>query len=155
MAICIGRLTDSAPRARKLCDCPRVICAAPDYLDAHGVPVSLEDLLSHETIGYGNATIGCVWRFANGTEEPRTIRVTPRLTFNNGGAMRAAAVKGLGITVLPRFIVADALVSRRLLAIELNVPPLSDSVDAVFHRGQSTPVKIRTFIDFLIGALKL
>lgn len=110
MAVRIGRLPDSTLRARRLFESSRVVCAAPSYLAAHGTPQTLEDLKSHDTIGYGNADLGCFWSFSEGGEDASfNLRVTPRMTFNNGSAMCSAAVAGLGITLLPQFIVAEQL----------------------------------------------
>ena len=153
MAIRIGRLADSALRARLLCESPRVLCAAPGYIEARGVPASLDDLHHHDLIGYGNTEIGCFWAFDTGGETPRRLRVLPRLTFNNGGAMRDAAARGLGITLLPRFIVADSIAQGRLQTVPLDADPLSDSVYAVFHGGRPASGKVRALIDFLIERL--
>lgn len=150
MAIRIGRLEDSSLRARLLCDSPRVLCAAPGYLQARGAPSSLDDLHNHDLIGYGNSEISCFWAFDSGKTAPHRLRVIPRLTFNNGGAMCAAAARGLGITLLPRFIVADSIAAGRLQIVELEAPPLSDAVYAVFHGGRPPSGKVRAMIDFLI-----
>lgn len=154
LAIRIGRLGDSALRARKLCDSPRVVCAAPGYLERRGTPRSLDDLVDHDTIGYGNSTISCIWRFEDTAGGEDSVRVTPRLTFTNGKAMCAAAVAGMGITVLPDFIVADAIASGALQRLDLGNTPLPDTVYAVYPGGRPAPLKVRAFIDFMADALK-
>ena len=45
VAIRLAVLADSSLIARKIADCPRLLCAAPDYLAAHGTPERPEDLL--------------------------------------------------------------------------------------------------------------
>lgn len=150
MAVRIGRLPDSNLRARRLFESARVVCAAPNYLAAHGMPQALDDLKSHDIIGYGNADSECFWSFSKAEEDATlSLRVTPRITFNNGSAMCAAAVAGLGITVLPEFIVADKLKAGDLQAIDVGATPLSDTVQAVYQGGRSAPIKVRSLIDFL------
>ncbi|MEJ2129410.1 MAG: LysR family transcriptional regulator [Woeseiaceae bacterium] len=46
LALRIGRLSDSSLIARKLFDARTVVCAAPAYLEKHGVPETPDDLLT-------------------------------------------------------------------------------------------------------------
>ena len=52
MAVRIGRLEDSPLQARRLTDCPLLVCAAPSYLDQRGVPRAVADLGQHNCLGY-------------------------------------------------------------------------------------------------------
>ncbi|MEI9889296.1 MAG: LysR family transcriptional regulator [Caulobacteraceae bacterium] len=50
VAIRMSALPDSSFISRKLADCPRVLCAAPSYLEKHGAPQRPEDLLNHNCL---------------------------------------------------------------------------------------------------------
>ncbi|MCB1481581.1 MAG: LysR family transcriptional regulator, partial [Rhodobiaceae bacterium] len=50
VAVRIAELENSSLIARRLADNHRVICAAPDYLERHGIPRSLEDLGRHNCL---------------------------------------------------------------------------------------------------------
>lgn len=154
VGIRIGRLRDSALRARRLCESPRALVASPEYLERRGPIEALDDLAHHEVIGYTNAAIGQIWRFAGESKEERAVRVVPRVSFNNGSAMRAAAVAGFGITVLPMFILSEDITDGRLATIDLPEKPLPDDVHAVYPGGAGAPTKVRAFIDHLRTELK-
>jgi len=111
LGIRVGALPNSSLIARKLVDIQGVLCASPAYLERAGTPSSLEDLQRHDCIGYAHLASGQVWSFqpARGGSEPRAIRVKSRFVANNGELMRGAAVAGLGLLLVPEFIVAHAL----------------------------------------------
>jgi DNA-binding transcriptional LysR family regulator len=111
LGIRVGTLPDSSLVARKLVDMCRVLCASPGYLERAGAPGSLDDLSRHDCIGYAHLAAGQVWSFqpARGTSEPRAVRVKSRFVANNGELMRSGAVAGLGLLLVPEFIVAEAL----------------------------------------------
>src|SRR3954468_10332479 len=50
IAVRMSVMQDSSLIARKLADCPRVLCAAPDYLEKHGRPEAPEDLSQHNCL---------------------------------------------------------------------------------------------------------
>ncbi len=67
--------------------------------------------------------------------------------------MREAAVSGIGVALLPTFIVGDDLRAGRLQALlpQYRSPELT--VNAVFPERRYLPVKVRAFVDFLVGEL--
>jgi DNA-binding transcriptional LysR family regulator len=154
LALRIGRLSDSALMARKLCDSDRVVCCSPDYTRQHGRPKDIDDLVNHATIDYANAHASRLWSFApdkpNGT--PRTIETRSRIVVNNGEAMRDMAIAGLGIIVLPRFIVAKALQSGDLIEALPDVTPLPDAIYAVYPPVRHMPRKLRAMLDHLAAS---
>ena len=153
VAIRIGRLRDSALRARKLSVSPRILVASPAYLAEHGTPETIDELPGHEIIGYANAAVSQIWRFEGPDGAERTVRVVPRVTFNNGDSMRAAAVSGLGLVVLPTFITTQDLAAERLVEVTLPEHVLPDTVYIVYQPGRIVPLKVRAFIDHMSAAL--
>jgi DNA-binding transcriptional LysR family regulator len=151
LALRIGRLSDSALMARKLCDSDRVVCCSPDYARQHGRPKDIGDLVQHATIDYANAHASRLWSFApekpGGT--PRSIETRSRIVVNNGEAMRDMAIAGLGIIVLPRFIVAKALQSGDLIDALPDMTPLPDAIYAVYPPVRHMPRKLRAMLDHL------
>lgn len=51
LALRVATLGDSELVARRLAANPRLLCAAPRYLRAHGTPATLADLEHHQCIG--------------------------------------------------------------------------------------------------------
>lgn len=154
LAIRITRDPGDRLKARPLAVSRRVVCASPRYVARHGRPQRIEDLPQHRCIGYSNLQSRQLWRFeANRTGgAPRSLSVPSRLSFNNGEAMCDAAIAGLGITVLPLFIIAGALRRRDLVALLPNERPLPDPIYAVYPATRHVLTKVRLAIDHLIAA---
>jgi DNA-binding transcriptional LysR family regulator len=91
-----------------LAPAPRVLCAAPTYLKKHGLPTQPSELRYRSCLHYGQVTIESRWTLYGAAGE-QTITVQGMLCSNNGEVLRDAAIGGLGIALLPRFIVAEAL----------------------------------------------
>ncbi|MCW0232778.1 MAG: LysR family transcriptional regulator [Ferrovibrio sp.] len=151
LALRIGRLTDSSLMARKLCDSDRVVCCSPAYAKQHGLPKSVEDLAQHATIDYANLHASRLWRFEPAAPggEPRVVETSSRIVVNNGEAMRDMAMAGLGIIVLPRFIVAEALNSGALVEALPDICPVPDAIYAVYPPTRHMPRKLRAMVDHL------
>src|SRR5690606_33065683 len=112
-AVRIGRLEDSRLVARKLAPARFVICASPDYLERHGEPRTCEDLRRHRCLVYTYPHGREEWRLESGNRSTR-VPVKGPLKANNGDALCAAAVRGLGLVRLPTFIAAEEIVAGRL-----------------------------------------
>jgi DNA-binding transcriptional LysR family regulator len=127
---------------------PRVLCAAPSYLEANGTPTHLDELRHHSCLHYGQLAVESQWTLI-GSEGEQTISVTGVLCSNNGEVLRDAAVRGLGITLLPTFVVEPELQQGTLQRVlpEYHPPELSISVIYPVNRHLST--KVRLLIHFL------
>lgn len=124
---------------------PRIICAAPRYLHEKGMPQTIEDLKAHSCLHYGYLASGCQWQFIHQDKEA-TVSVEGVLCSNNGEVLREAAIKGLGIAILPTFIVQEALKSGMLQAIlpSYQLPDLTLSIIYPVNRHLTTKVQLFT-----------
>lgn len=154
VAIRIGQLEDSSLRARKLAESNIFLVASEAYLNANGRPKTIEDLSNHVLLHYSNLSTGNFWRLRTKSGEERHVRVGGRLTANNGESLRRAAESGLGIALVPAFILGTALEEGQLERVlpELELDMLG--VYAVYPPGRFTQPKLRAFIDFLAERLK-
>ncbi len=155
LGIRIGRLRDSSLVARKLAISRRVVCCSPAYAKHTGLPTSIDELASHACIGYANASSSHIWQFdsAETVGEPHSLVIRSRIVTNNGESMRDAAIAGLGITILPLFIVADALKDGQLINALPHVYPVADTIYAVYPKNRHLPIKVRTVVDHLVAVL--
>jgi DNA-binding transcriptional LysR family regulator len=128
----------------------RVLCAAPSYLETQGIPAHPNELLHHSCLHYGQLAVEDRWLLI-GADGDHTISVTGVLCSNNGEVLREAAVRGLGITLLPRFIVEPELQqgSLQIVLPDYHAPELCVYVMYPVNRHLST--KIRLLVDFLQG----
>ena len=90
------------------------LCAAPSYVDAKGAPESPNELIEHDCCT--SVLMGNTWVFENA---PSTISVEVRskLHANDTRVLREAALRGIGIAVLPRFLVREDLKAGRLVEL--------------------------------------
>lgn len=151
LAVRIGRLADSPLQARRLGDCPMRVCAAPSYLDRHGVPRRVAELSQHNCLGYTLSSWGGSREWAFGRDGGVRVAVSGDLAANNGEALVAAAVGGQGLIYQPLFIVADALRRGELMALELDHPthPLG-GIHALYPPDHRPPAKVRAMLDYLV-----
>jgi DNA-binding transcriptional LysR family regulator len=151
VAVRIGRLAESTMVARRLAPCRTVVCAAPAYLAAHGSPQTVADLTEHNCLGYTLSRMVGAQRWSFGLEGEITIPIVGNLRASNGDSLVAAAVAGQGLTYQPTFLVADELKARRLVALQLDHPPVElGGVFALYPSERRPPAKVRAFIDFLV-----
>ena len=152
LGIRIGRLHDSALAARKLAMSRRVVCCSPAYAQRAGLPATIEELAGHACLGYTNVSPSQIWQFESvkpgGT--PHSLTVRSRIVSNNGESMRDAAIAGLGISILPVFIVAKALANGQLINALPDAYPIADTIHAVYPRNRHLPAKVRAVIDHLV-----
>lgn len=150
LAIRIGRMPDSNLIARRLASAQRIVCAAPSYLSRKDIPLHPDDLKHHNCLLYLPDGDAQGWKFRVPIGEI-AISVDGSARSNSGAFLREIALAGIGIIRLPSFIVSHDLAAGRL------VPLLPDYIDedvgihAVFLDSRPLSVKMRTFINFLIG----
>jgi len=150
MAVRIGVLKDSTLVARRLAPCHVVQCASPDYLSRRGTPRSIADLAGHDCLGYTLPSPAAAERWHLGHNGEVVVPIEPKLRANNGEALRAAAVAGLGIISQPTFIVGDDIRAGRLTISRLEHPPMRAlGVHAVTPPGRNPPAKVKAFSEFL------
>lgn len=151
----IGRLPDSSLVARKLTPSPRVLVASPAYIERAGTPKRIEDLPNHTCIGYSNVPTAHLWQFAPKREGdvPRSVSMRARFSVNNGDIGVQAAIAGLGVSVTPLFMVADAINKGKLVQLLKNDPPTADTVYAVWPPQRQTARKLRVLIELLAKRL--
>jgi len=148
LAIRISILRDSSLIARRLAPCRIVVVASPAYLVEHGTPQHPNDLQQHNCLVYTLSTRGTEWTFLRG-EETQALRLSGALSANNGDFIAAAAVAGVGVAVLPSFIVADDLRAGRVVPLLCEWRSPSIAVYAVYAQTRTLPAKTRSLIDFL------
>ncbi|HKU85726.1 MAG TPA: LysR family transcriptional regulator [Casimicrobiaceae bacterium] len=150
LAIRIARVLPDNLVARKLAPINRVVCAAPAYFERHGMPRRPHDLARHNCLVYTHANPDSQWRFRSGTEED-VVPVQGNLTLNDDEALWQATLGGLGIALLPTFIVGNDLQSGRLQAVLTEHVPTERNLHALYLPNRHLSAKVRVFIDFLVA----
>ncbi|MCO5151561.1 MULTISPECIES: LysR family transcriptional regulator [unclassified Shinella] len=153
MTVRIGRLADSRLIARRLAPTKMVVAATPAYLDAHGRPRRVGDLLDYNCLSYSlsDATGAREWIF--GTRNQLRVPIRGNFIANNGDALVAAALNGQGILYGPDFLIADHVAAGRLELLPLDQPAYDMAgIFAVYPPDRRPPAKVRAMVDFLADA---
>lgn len=132
----------------------RVICAAPSYLENKGIPQDIYDLKNHSCLHYGYLATGNQWQLKKG-EEIYQISVNSICCCNNGQVLKDLAIRGLGIVLLPTFLIKPELEKKELQIIlpDYYLPPLKLCLIYPVNRHLST--KIKLFTQFLTAVSEI
>lgn len=150
LTIRIADMADSSLIARRIVPAHRLLCASPDYLKEHGTPQHPSDLREHELLSYEYLGTGAQWKLT-GKDGDHWINIPWRLCTNNAEVLRDAALDGLGIALLPTFIAGPELSAGTLKSILPGYRAPELSVCALYPPTRHVSMKVRAFIDFLVG----
>jgi DNA-binding transcriptional LysR family regulator len=144
-AIRVGYLSDSNLIARRVGPVHGKLVASPDYIREHGAPETPDDLMTHQALMQGAET----WQFIDGD---KTISIHPQGRFkaDNGSALAAAAVAGLGIAWLPDPLIKDGLDSGSLVQVMPRYSVPTAGMFIVRPPGQHATRKVRVLTELLI-----
>lgn len=150
VAVRAGPLKSSSLVARKLGDTAMVIVASPTYLARFGEPKTIEDLDSHNRIGFGYARTVDGWPLKKGREAV-VVPVVGRVQARDGEALRHLALGGSGLTRLAAFTVRDDIATGRLVPVLEHINPCDREAFHAIHIGQGGPLpsRVRALLDFL------
>jgi DNA-binding transcriptional LysR family regulator len=153
IAVRIGELPDSSMQAIRVGKMRLRVCAAPEYLDKHGVPKSPQDLRDHVVIAASGATSPSEWRIStNGVAG--VVKLSPRLIATTSDAAIAAALTGFGLTNVLAYKVDTYLREGRLKAVLGDFEPAALPVHVLHREGRHASQKARTFIDLAVERLR-
>ena len=150
LTIRIGALDESSAVARRICNLERVICAAPAYLERHGIPRTPDDLQRHNCLWITSLPALRRWPFDT-DDGIRVVHISGNIVANNAETVLQLAVAGVGITRLTDVIVGDALRRGALVPVLTewhHVEPVP--LYATYPSGRHLAPKVRAMMDFLV-----
>ncbi|WP_295462867.1 LysR family transcriptional regulator [uncultured Pseudomonas sp.] len=150
VALRIGHLPDSGFTAIQVGRVRRVVCAAPAYLQAQGVPATPAALREHRILACQSAWASLEWRFAGG----QRVMVDPQLLCNTNEAAITAARSGQGLTRALHYQVAPALAEGELQIVLAEHEEAPLPIHLIYPEGRQAPAKVRAFIDLAVAALR-
>ena len=142
-----GPVDDRRVIAKRLAVSRRLLVASPDYLRRAGKPASLRDLELHKGIVYSARGAGD-WRFRSGRKFV-TVHPAIALRVNNGLLMRDAAIAGLGIALLPTFLLDVPLRERTLHVLDVGAEGEGATVHIAYQEHLRASGKIRALTAWL------
>ena len=151
VAVRIAHPQDSSLMAVRVGSVRRVLCAAPAYLAAQGVPLRPADLASHATITFATSLSAREWAFGAGVER---IAVSSRFSVNASEVAIDAAIAGHGITRALSYQVARPVAEGRLQIVLAAFEPPPIPVQVVHPEGRRASARVRAFVDFAVAHLR-
>lgn len=128
-----------------------VYCAAPAYLDRKGVPATIEDLTSHDLIGFRNLRTGQVQGWPFRTHDGVSKRFAPhaRLVFDDGDSGWQAALAGAGIACIPLYLAAEPLRDRRAVQVLRHLRDGAIDISILRLERRLTPPRVALLVNYL------
>ena len=145
----IADLKDSSLIARRLVHNRRVVVGSPAYFERAPAPKLPEEVRTHNCLIYRDVGPLDEWRFEM-SDGPRIVKVTGNLCTNNAHALRQAALGGLGLSLLPMFLVGEDLKAGRLIPVLKSYVAADTVVSAVYPPSRHLSPKVRAFVDFFV-----
>jgi DNA-binding transcriptional LysR family regulator len=152
MAIRVGWLVDSSLQARKVSSFKQFLVGAPTFADRIAAARDPNDLVALPFIANMALREPLLWQFSRDSLEPRAVRMQASIAIDTTPGVLAAVRAGGGLSVLPDFLVADDLASRRLIRAlpEWSLP--SGGIYTVYPAARFRPRKVTAFVEMLIAA---
>jgi DNA-binding transcriptional LysR family regulator len=153
LALRTGPIPDSSLMTRALGVSQLVLCASPGYLDRSGIPHAVEDLAAHTCLAYVRPRTDCEWMFER-HHVVHKVQISDSFSSNSTAGLRAAALSGLGIALLPNCSVVGDLQAGRLVQLLPDFEPVCPTIYAVYPPGRHLAARVRSLIDFLAHRLR-
>ena len=155
MAVRIGNLPDSAMVATRIGSVRRVVCGSPALFASRGVPKEPADLLNLPCIGVELLTSSSGWQFRRaGVAKPIEVAISPRLSVTTTEAAGEAAIRGVGVTRLLHYQVAQSVAAGALELVLEEFEPEPAPIHLVHLARGQMPLKMRHFLDFAAPRLR-
>ena len=154
LALRNAALDDSSLKCRKLADEKRILCASPGYLVSHGTPIHVDELETHQLIGFRDASPKAL--IGRATKAGQQGRFDPggagsRLVVDDGLSMKIATMAGAGISMNSLWSVHREITQGSLVRVlpDFEVDDQS-ALWLIYPQANVLTLKVRAFIDFLL-----
>lgn len=144
-----GHLPDSRLAARKVGDLQFVLCAAPRYIDAHGLPADPKEMATHFQVGYlpaGAARPRPLQLHRDGTS--LDVLAQTRFVTTDSGAVLQAGLDGMGIIQVAGFVACHHLASGALLRVLPGWQCPAMPLHLVTPTTRRRAVRVQAFMDW-------
>jgi DNA-binding transcriptional LysR family regulator len=149
VAILVGELPGSSLIARSVGHVHNIVCASPGYLETHGEPLQPEALKRHRLVASQAYSDGVQWDFL-----ASSIKARARLGCTTVQGAINAAVQGAGLIRCLSYPVHEHLANGQLRRVLQAHEPPPLPVHVVYREGRNASMRVRSFVDFTVAALR-
>ncbi|WP_455220474.1 LysR family transcriptional regulator [Kaarinaea lacus] len=159
IAVRLGTLKSSSHIARRLSDMTFHVCASPAYLEKYGQPYSPNELAEHECLLFPRTGYNFNWLFKDKQGTITEIEIKGKYLVTNSNAIRSCCLDGMGITLLPDWLINKHLSSGELVSLftdyQVTATDFDSAIWLIHPSREYLPTKTRVFRDFMLEKYKL
>ncbi|WP_386176693.1 LysR family transcriptional regulator [Sulfitobacter sp. R86518] len=130
-----------------------VLCASPAYLTDRDAPRNVDQLSTHDLLQFSSLAKRQAWSLKDPSSFPGNVSGHVRLRMDSAEGLRAAALAGMGIALLPMALVKDDLHAGRLVRVLPDVECGEVPIIALYPHKKFLEPRVRRFIDALVSDL--
>lgn len=149
-ALRVGQLQDSSLVGRQIGSMRFLTCAAPAYLERHGVPRTLDDLRAHRGVIHFSGRTGRAfdWDFQ---VDGKVVKadMAGAISVNDADAYLSCALQGLGLAQVGAYQARPHLQAGELVEVLAGWPPTPMPISLLYPQGRMAAPKVRAFADWL------
>ncbi|MCB9690117.1 MAG: LysR family transcriptional regulator [Alphaproteobacteria bacterium] len=155
LAVVVGPIPDRAGVvSRRVATVRWAFCAAPSYIEAHGMPTTPEELGSHDCLRFRGTTTQDTWTLEDDAGRRVTVPVGGGFESDDSRALGEATYAGLGIGIRPARELADGVASGRLVHVLPGWWFSATPVSLVGPPARERMPAVRVVADALIAGLR-
>jgi LysR family transcriptional regulator for bpeEF and oprC len=149
-ALRVGQLQDSSLVGRQIGSMRFLTCAAPGYLERHGVPRTLDELAQHKAVVHFSGRTGRAfdWDFQ---VDGKVVKadMAGAISVNDADAYLSCALQGLGLAQVAAYQARPHLQAGELVEVLPAWPPVPMPISLLYPQGRMAAPKLRVFADWL------
>jgi DNA-binding transcriptional LysR family regulator len=154
LAIRIGiTMPDTRLVSRVVAKYSAVLCASPAYLSKRGDPQNIDELAAHDGLIFSSRNQKQGWRLRAEGGPWTKAQIRSRLRFDSAEALRHCALAGLGIALLPDFLIKEDLGAGRLRQILPGLKTDEVKIVTLYPERRLLEARVRRFIDLMVEEL--
>ena len=157
IAIRVGTLQESTYIARQLKKMTFYICASPAYLEQHGTPETPHQVSAHDCLLFPRPGYNLNWLFKDSSGKMTEVPISGKCLITNSQAIRKCAIAGMGLTLLPDWLVEEDIRSGALIRLfndfTVTATDYEGAIWLMYPSREYVPVKTRVFMDYLIETI--
>lgn len=156
LAIRLGALPDSSFVARQLKKMTFYIGASPAYIEKYGAPAEPQQVALHNCLIFPRTGYNSNWLFRDDAGTVYDIPIDGKCLITNSQAIRQCALAGMGLVLLPDWLIGEDIRSGALVRLFENYTVTATDYDGaiwlMYPSRKYIPLKARVFMDFLLKA---
>jgi DNA-binding transcriptional LysR family regulator len=149
IAIRTGEPQDSLMKTRRLGGYTMMLVAAPRYLERHGTPRKLADLIDHACLHHRYHHSGKMEEWPLDDASGIGLRLPTTIVCNNIEALRYLTLEARGIACLPDFSVRECVAEGSLRHILARHVHSTGTFRVFWPASRHLSPRIRAFVDFI------